>query len=436
METAAIETFKGQEQGQKRFVSLSGLLRFLGTMILLSSPAIFMLQQWGEMNHIARYLSFLGLTGLIASTGFFCAMKLKETKGARTLLGISAAVLPVHFLQIGALIYSRVGDTAPNIPEYFIWRAPSAGSLIVVTAAALCTLIPIAFISFSALARAGARELTAVYIAGCLFLLIPTRDPLLIASAGAAAFAVVSTLDAMRFRDEAGLRTFEGHLCRLLCYMPVVMLFARQVYLYDANQTFQGMMLMIGSALFFLTFPMVIKDRAAAILSQFVGLVIGWAGLGLLVSPALEAFGLGTTLPNILHMLPYAVFAYALSFKAIDMQSFYRKIALGIAAFAVIGELVDSTSLTSMGVCLVLSMPIIIHGYQTQSRLTFAVGSLCFLGALVDFVRFAIPFASISPWVVMAVIGLATVVISSYLERDGARVSGAFLNLRRRFGLN
>ena len=113
-----------------RTTLLPRLLRLLGAGIVFACAAIFLFQRWGVGNDIQRYLYLLGFTALLTAGGFFCGLKLKESKGARTLLGLTLMVTPVNFAVLGGLLYSQfaMGTFSPNMPTFATWLAPTPGA--------------------------------------------------------------------------------------------------------------------------------------------------------------------------------------------------------------------------------------------------------------------------------------------------------------------
>ena len=424
-------------QPEKRaLISVSELLRYLGTLVLLSSPAVFMLQQWEQMNHITRYFSFLGLTGLIAATGFFCALKLRENKGARTLLAITAAIVPVHFLQLGALIYSKTADHIPSMPHYLIWTAPSTSSLITVLALALVGLLPITYVAFCTLARQKSAAITAIYLLACAQLLIPVRDPVSVAIVAAFTFTLLFVGYIYSLERAACMRTFEGVLCRIMLCLPISFLIGRQLYLYNADDTFRGVVSAVLAVVFFHLIPRTIEDRSNSLLSQLIGTIFALSATNLLVTSSLHSFGLTQLLPHLLSLLPFAAVFYGLSFSINYLKQGYRSIAIVLAVAGVIQEVLFSSNLLALSLCLVLSMVVIVAAFAQQGKYTFGAGILCFTVTLVRFIQYAVPFASISPWVGLAILGLVTVVLGSYVEQDNNRLKMLYVLTKNRFRIS
>ncbi len=77
---------------KQKMQGLSRLLRIVGATVLMAAASVFLFQQWGAGNDVARYASLAGMTLLISIAGFLCGSRLGESKSARTLLGLVLSV--------------------------------------------------------------------------------------------------------------------------------------------------------------------------------------------------------------------------------------------------------------------------------------------------------------------------------------------------------
>ena len=107
---------------------LPKMLRALGAIIITACASIFLFQKWGLGNDIQRYFFLLGFTIVLTAGGFFCGLKLNESKGARTLLSLTIAIAPVNFVVLGGLLYSQfaIGGGLHFLPSFATWVAVSA----------------------------------------------------------------------------------------------------------------------------------------------------------------------------------------------------------------------------------------------------------------------------------------------------------------------
>ncbi|MEK7870120.1 MAG: hypothetical protein AAB271_07260, partial [Nitrospirota bacterium] len=70
---------------------LGQLLRWIGSLLLLGASASFMLEGWQDFGSQFRYFLFLGYLLSLAGLGLLLGARVKEGKGARTLLGLAVA---------------------------------------------------------------------------------------------------------------------------------------------------------------------------------------------------------------------------------------------------------------------------------------------------------------------------------------------------------
>jgi hypothetical protein len=150
-----------EDPGADRGGKLGRLLRIIGSAVLIAAAMAFLVQRWGSMNDILRYVSFLGFTAVLTGAGFLCGVRIKEDKGARTFLSLAAGMVTVNFAQLGALIFSTTGHREMGmIPGVFLWRAPSLTAALLTMAGAIAVLIPVTYVSMRVMMRGRERLMT------------------------------------------------------------------------------------------------------------------------------------------------------------------------------------------------------------------------------------------------------------------------------------
>ena len=253
---------------------LARILRILGTLTLISSALTFMVQQWDSVSHIERYFYFLGFTLLLSVSGFMCGLRIKEDKSARTLLALAAAVIPVHFCQLGALLYSIWPYKQHGIvyPAYFSWIAPNATSAMLTCIVGIAALIPICLISFAALARGEARRISALYLAANALLLIPTRNPDAIGLMALALSIGLVSVEVYSLRSSAVMRTRESMFIRLMLWTPLATLIGRTLQLYPTSDLLTAAIFTIVSCVLLFLIPGLLKNRGDVELSRCLSL--------------------------------------------------------------------------------------------------------------------------------------------------------------------
>ncbi len=411
-----------------RLKLLAGILRKVGAGVLLASAAAFLLQGWSDETSMLRYYAFLAFTVGLSAVGFFCGLRLKEDKGARTCLAVAATMIPAHFLALGGLVYSRVHVDVSSIPGVVRWVATSnmqAGGAVAVAA---LLLTPLCYIAFTSLARVGARVAAPLYMGLCAMLLIPTRDPALVSLLAVPLFGIPLHHELTRATRESGMRTTEGALVRAMLFAPVAGLILRSLLLHGASDVLFGTLLLIVAVALFISGPAL--EFAAARVDSLQSLAAVPAGLGtiLLTKVVILALGVPFTLSPVLSLLMVSLVLILMSIFCQSTGSGFRGVAATIAIGSVLVHLVAEGDFMASLLCLAVSLMTLAYGYTIEQRLVFQSGVLGTIAGAIYHVRSAMELFSMSPWVSLAVMGVVTVVTASYLERHYreviARASG------------
>ena len=405
-------------------------LRAMGAAVLLASAGAFLLQGWGAIDHIFRYYGFLGFTVVIALAAFFCGLRIKEDKGARTLLAIAAAIIPVHFCQLGALLYSTIGGTAPGIPTFLRWVAPDTTSAILAIGAGLAVLTPIALTSFMALWRSQAGLLTFVYMAANATLLVPTRDPDLVAGVSLALLLGTLAFDSRTLRPLPEIRTAEGTFCRTMLMTPFALMIARSLQLYPSSLLLVSSLFAAAAVILYVYLPRYMPESGHV--SQGLSTVpaaISWTLL------CLQIFLSTGTDP--LYQLPilglgFSCILLGMSFHAVSPGQGYRKTAALVAIFVLLVQLLAHHNLLSSTMLVAVGIVVTSYGYSNADRTVFFSGMIGLAFGLLYHLRYALDFYAFSPWLSLGTMGLAAVVGASYLERYRERIEKLFRDFQAR----
>jgi hypothetical protein len=422
---------EGEKKEPSRLSKLPALLRFVGAVTLIASAATFMVQGWPEMDHLMRYYSFLGFTLLLTAAGFFCGLRLKEDKGARTFLATAATVIPVHFAQLGALIYSQFPEQNINYPVWLHWVAPSKASAFATTIAGVLALIPIVFISFSTLARSEARKLTALYMTANMLLLIPIRSSGLVSIIALISFVQFAIVEIGYASRQSVLRTKEGYFIRTMLAVPFFLIIARALNLYDVTLTFYSMNMATVAILFFVLLPHYISDRETAAGVQMIATIPAFFAW-LLMASEITLHGI----PELAHYmgllvgLPFAALLVVMSVYALEYNSAYHKGAALVAAFAICIQLATYPGVIASLFCISIGVMLMAYGFTSEQRTVLVAGTVSFVSGLLYHVRYAIELYNYSPWISLALVGVVVVLLSSVLERNHGRLSARLQELK------
>ncbi len=430
------EALPSVEAGARaRVPRLTRILRTIGAGVLIASASSFLVHQWEAGNDIQRYLALLAHTAVLCAAGFFYGLRIQDSKSARTFLAVAAALVPAHFCILGGLVYSQLsldGGSAP-VAQYATWVAPSPLAALLTVSGALLVLTPVTAISFLALVRPRARELTTAYLGLNLAMLLPTRDPEPVALLVGLGLAVLGFLELRRFRGDPSLRTLEGGFVRAMLVSPVALLLARSVLHYELSWLFHGVLFAAGALLLFVAARELVRAPGFARGLQALAAVLA-GGAWLCWTGALEqGMGLPDAAVIPMFVLPYAATLVAMSLFAVTSGALYRRAAVALAMAGMAFDLALFPSVGASLVCLGLSIGTLAYGYLLERRVLLLTGAAGLAFALVHHVRWAVELYAFSHWGSLALLGGAVIVSASLLERHHDRLIRQVTGLRERF---
>ena len=408
------------------------ILRGLGALVLVASVSPFLVQQWSAGSDVARYLTLLGYSVLVGAAGIFCSLRLQENKGARTFLGVALLSLPVHGIVLGALVYSRfsLDGALRQLPAIATWQAPSAGAAVALVGAALLVLAPMMWMAILTLARPRARVLFPALLAANASLLIPLREPTLIAPLVFVLALALVRLD-LRLRRYAAMETWEGRFVRLVLAAPLMLLVGRSVWLYEPSSLFFGTLFAVVAGGLFLAAPAAPANRRGT-LEALAAVPAGTAWL-LWTRPIANAFSVSAADDVLLVGLPLAAAAAWVGAKFTSKTGLAYRYGAAIFGLAtVLLSLAISPSVLGSLLCLAIGIVAVVYACLGGHRLIFATGLLGVGVGLALQLRYAAQLFAWSRWGALAVLGIATILAASWLERNQGQVALRFEAFKRR----
>lgn len=400
--------------------SLAKVLRVIGSFLLLGSAVAFMIQTWTLMSFTSRYLTFLGFTSILAIVGVYCGVRLKEAKGARSFLGIAAAFLPAHFVQLSAMLYHSFYGTPKGLNQYFIVTSDNLLEPLTLLALAIPVLSGVSYFAFSALMRAEAKLATLVYVIANIVLLVPTRNPDHIALLSMGVFAMLALYQDRRLKGKALTSSKEGMFSQMILAAPYAALLGRTMFLYNPTAFFQlaevlTMTIISGYSAHALKNKQGNGEQQIQWLAEratFVGAAASWY---LFCSAVFVSLPREISIPVL--ALPISAIYFALSFFVQDHGRGYRRLASWIAICAVMTQLVTEEGILSSAICLATSVLITAAAHEMKERGMFVAGVCGLLYGILYHLKYAAQFYAFSPWISLAVLGTIVLLSSSYLER-------------------
>jgi hypothetical protein len=417
-----------------RIIELPRLLRWIGASVLAVAAFTFMVQSWEHGDDITRYYHFLAFTGALGAAGLFCGVRIRDEKGARTFLGLAAAMVPVHFTVLGALLYSQFAwlSDFPSYPVYARFSAPDGAVALATTALGIAVLLPVCWTAFLTFARPAARSLTVAFLLANVALLIPTRHPDLIGPTALALLCGVVVFDRWALSSMAALRTFEGRCVRSLMAAPFLILIARTIHLYDSSALFSSAVLASTSVLLFSVAPAALRSRAWGIAAQSASVVPTTLAWFHVVNELGRGFQLGNVWVLPLAGLPLAGIFAAQSLRMLDGGAGLRRLAAIVATGSMALQLVFFPGVLSSIACLAAAIVTTAYGCAAERRWVFLTGMAALAFGLLYHLRFTADLYALSPWGSLAVLGAATVFAASLLERHHRALADRLLELKGR----
>ena len=419
-----------------RIASLTKTMRSCGTIVLTAAAISFLVQRWDTSTHILRYLYFLGFTCLLAFSGYLCGIRLKETKGARTFLGITAGLAVVHFCQLGAFLYSSYGLQLGQVPRFLQWQTTDTLSLLGTIGLGLSIMIPLSFVGFSALFREAAKPISLLYLSECALLLLPTRESRLIGVLGLACLIANILFDKFKLRKLTASKTTEADIVRALLLLPGIVLFSRNLFLYNFYNSycFSGLAYLSLSILLFNYVPQRYESsKALSCFAQRLSILTTAAAcvymhLSFYPKGAQSAFELSTL------CLPFAMILVAASFfSEREIRTELRYAGTFIASLAACYSLLVFGGIIASVQAVIISVGLILFGHEVKSARIFRTGMASLAISLLYHLRYAQDLFEFSPWLSLGVTGVIVILGASYLERYHVQLHAAVKKLSAHF---
>jgi len=401
------------------------ILRALGAVLLVVAASSFMFRDWGQHDDVTRYLMLLGQLGLLAAAGFFCGLKLEEKRGARTFLGLVIAVIPVHFAVLGGVLYSQLALDNPesHLATHAIWQAGDATTAIGLILGAQLLIIPATFVAMMTLARRHAGKLTLAFLAVCATLLVPLREPNVMALFILGLTPALLFLQLRIFSGTATLSTPQGRFVRAMLTVPLLVIIGRTLLYYEPTAPLVGVTLF---ALALTSFVHDVRADGARGLARFAvpqmfaiaGMCLGWTIVAAdFVLPHVLNGGV-QALDWPLMLLPWtAIILVASAFTARGTLN-YRRLAALVAALVVCLNVASFNELLTGLLALGVGVALGLYGARVRQKAVIVVGSLTALFGLVIVAILTIRIEALTHWGSLTAVGVALIFGAALLDRN------------------
>lgn len=401
--------------------ALTRALRIAGAALVVASASTFMLQHWQGGNDLGRYAMLVGQSLLLAAAAYFVGLSLREGRSARTFLALVLATMPVSFAVLGGLVYSQFHlEATRTLPSYATWVAPNPQSAVLAVVATLIVLVPLAAVSFVALARKEARALSVAFFAANLLVIVPVRQPLVVVLVAGAALVALLRLELTRFGVSAQLDTVEGKLARIMPFAAPVLMLGRVFHLYQVGPAFVGGVLLITASALWLLLSRAVtswKRDVGAWLSATLAVVgwgVCWSELSDHTHGAASALLLG---------LPMALLFGLAAKRAVKARGFLTGLATTTGLVTTLCACAcDWSSIGAVG-CIAVGVGVAVWGASVRALFRTLSGSLVALYGIGVQVWLATHADSVLRWASLSVVGVLLIVGSAYMERNRGRIA-------------
>jgi hypothetical protein len=423
-----------------RSISLYALLRGIGAVLIVAAFVMILFQGWRDGDALTRGTLLLAQTLALTLAGFGSGHLLHEPRGARLFIALALAVAPVAFAFLGAVTYPHLAaePVAPSglVPSDWLLAgtAMEPQTALVFTAVALVLLVLAVRIDFLVMARRSSGVLTMLYLVANLALLVPSRAEAVIAPTLLVLALLLGIAVIRQQRRDATLTTTEGLFARLVLALPLLVMAGRSLWLYAPDQVFFTSLALLGYLGSRLALVGLAPRRRGSRLIETAAVLLA----------ALTAWFAFRTLAG-LHWvadpvsLPVA--AGILGLLLADLSRIgsprteaYRSAAATAMAIAMMLDLVLHGGIALASVTLAVGIAVLAYGYMARRGTVFAAGILCAVFGLLVTVHTTMVSFSIAGWTILVLVGIATIIAGSALERCGFRARSAVEQWSRRFG--
>lgn len=397
---------------------LPNMLRTLGVVTLLASVSVYLLQGWESGSDMSRYLMLWGHTLALTGVGLFCSRFLKEQKSARVLLMLTLVFIAADFAITGGFIFSIFGSGDAQVHSSIRWVMADKGVSIIALTAAGFALLPMVLLGFKVLVRPVAKEMSLLFLTGCVAMLVPVRDGIF---ASVILLGLVFTLIyglLWRHKSTVQTKTYEGRVAKLLVVLPLGIILGRN-FMHDTDA--YSFSILAGS-IWFLFRLAATELHQNSILRKWVeaGSIIPCLALALALTGIFsELVSTGMTVYCLLFFTLFSVLTLELSMRAACGRQFYS--VMSVLSIAVATWLAGSElSAWSMSIyaCIAGGGLILFGSWQHRQAplqggvLIVAVGVIATLVQL--FGRF-----ETNVWLMSTGLGISAIVAASYIEKKG-----------------
>lgn len=403
-----------------KITAVTTIMRITGVVFIIGASLLFMQDRWSYWSHLTKYGTFLSFALLVGCSGLVCGLRLHDPKGARTLLSLSTALLPVLFAQLGALIFSCFPEANQyRYDELYRWVSPGFSQTIGMAGISLLLLIPMTALGFSTLVKKAQTETTLLYTLFSLILLIPSRSDSFVLATTLIALCAYGWYERYAVANKTGLRTFEGTIIRLILWWPMFIFAGRNIMIYHITHDSPVPSMnfaCVGLAILTLGLRLELP-RWIHLCIDFTGWALCSVAVGLFIHlpyvPTQLLFGSKSLAGVGIGILVLTCYLHPL-FKS--GTNALQAIGWMTASLLCLHDVILLDTITSDIACMLLGLCRVRNNQNNNipyQGLGTALAATGFLGFCYDLIL----HLHIGSWLIYAFVGLGTIIASSFIER-------------------
>lgn len=411
-------------RGLKR---VSSALRLLGVSVLLGAFSVLLFQDWAGGADLDRFASLLGFTTLLVVMGVSCSRWLKENTGARLFVGLAGIAVVVNAAIAGALFLAEFNAAffTTELPRFALWASGDTNLTVLAVGLSVMVLVPVSALVLRVLARHSAVALGKLFALTNALLLLPIRDAnVIVPLTLVVAVWMMPRIITMQ-HDDPALVTHEGRFACALVGLPLGLMLARTLCFYAPGWFAIGVMA-LGVFLTCRFLDTVISDGHFARL--YLNVVAGFAALT--AAYASGVFVASTTATVSTLALP--AFALVLSTLMFDLSQrcgcwsgALRWVAsLSFSLAMGLNLLVHDSFITGF-VAIIAGLMLFVFGFAGKYKAACLAGFVTAIVGLLSQLKALTLWLSFGHWGVLAVAGVAIVLLGSVIERHGVAIATA-----------
>jgi hypothetical protein len=405
-----------KKPGENWSEKLPDLLRKAGAIAVLISLYSFLSKGWAGSNDLIKYFMLLGNTVGLTVVALLIGNFFKEGKSARLLLTLGLVSVPINFAILGAFVFYGASDLiGVSYPGYVAWRIESLSTALIISVLATCVLVPVMMLGFKTLARGMSQRMTLFFLLSNVLLLVPFRNPTLVAAMAVALGLLTLFISAKTARQKIEAKTKEGRMALLLQFLPLGILVGRNLWLYAADE----IVVWAASAMAFIAFRQIsFLVRSNSWPSMLINGVAFFTALttGVLTTQVLLEMHLASSFSVLMGILFSSAMMYEISLREGVNESVYRTLSMSIL---VIGSMINLFALGGFAISLstlLIGIALLVSSFVVQQRSMSIAGAVMTVVALVDQTIIGFQWFDIGSWVVLLFVGVGAIVIASVLE--------------------